>query len=167
MQECVRFLEQEYVQKVRDGAIKEELSTDILNTYGPEKISEISYNGHKIQRFYIYYGIDRALETDWDCYIIWDNSKKTKDCDIYYDALNNVLTAIGFHMTCDKNSITWSNDRHTVTIRQKHKERICTHNGKEYQPEGILNPSLFGENIFFSHFPHSLLKIPLLLYYCS
>lgn len=142
LQEYIRFLEREYVQNVRDGAIKEELSTDLLNTYGPEKISDISYGGNKIPKFRIYYGIDRVLETNWDCYIIWDNSKKTKDCGIYYDALNNVLTAIGFHMTCDRHSITWSNDKHTVTIYQKNKDRICTHNGKEYQPEGILNSAL-------------------------
>ena len=142
LQECIRYLEREYVQNVRDGVIKEKLSTDLLNLYGPEKISDISYNGDKIPNFQIYYGMDRVLETNWDCYIIWDKSKKTEKCDIYYDVLNHVLNTVGFHMTCDRHSITWSNDKHSVTISQKGKERICTHNGKEYQPEGILSPYL-------------------------
>ncbi len=142
LQEYIRILEQEYVQQVRNGTISEELSKDILNTYGPKQITEVYYAGNKIPNFRIYYGRDKTLETDWDCYIVWDNDKKTEDCDIYYDDLDRLLTSVGYHMTCDKDSITWTNDQHSVTIRGNNKNRICMHNGEEYQPEGILNTAL-------------------------
>ncbi len=142
LQKKTQLFEYTYVQNVRDGALTESLSDDILNTYGPEKIEHVTYNGKELPNFNIYYGINHLQDTDWDCYIVWDNDKKNETCDIYYDDLDMFLTTVGYHMSCKRDSITWSNEKNTVTIRMRNSSVTCIHNGNKYVPDGILNSAV-------------------------
>lgn len=143
METHIQNAEREYVYSVREGLIEETLAEEILLTYGPEKITEVHYQEEKVP-ISLYYGISPSLETNWDCYIVWDNPKKVDEKGAYvcYNDLNVLLEAIGYQTDYTENAVIWTKGNNVVTLEVKENNYICSRNGVVYKTEGIVNATL-------------------------
>ena len=139
----VQNAEREYVYSVREGLIEETLAEEILSTYGPEKITDVYYQNEKVP-ISLYYGISPSLETNWDCYIVWDNPEKLdeKSPRVCYDDLNVLLEAVGYRTEYTENAVIWTKGNNVVTIEVEEDNYICRRNGVIYKTEGIVNAAL-------------------------
>lgn len=139
----IQNAEREYVYSVREGLIEETLAEGILLTYGPEKITDVYYQEEKVP-ISLYYGISPSLETNWDCYIVWDNPEKREEKGAYvcYDDLNVLLETVGYQTDYTENAVIWTKGNNVVTIEVKEDNYICSRNGVVYKTEGIVNAAL-------------------------
>ena len=92
----------------------------------------------------LYYGISPSLETNWDCYIVWDNPEKLdeKSPRVCYDDLNVLLEAVGYRTEYTENAVIWTKGNNVVTIEVEEDNYICRRNGVIYKTEGIVNAAL-------------------------
>lgn len=139
----IQNAEREYVYSVREGKIEETLAEEILLNYGPEKITDVYYQEEKVP-IYLYYGISPSLETNWDCYIVWDNPEKWEEKGAYvcYDDLNVLLETVGYRTDYTENAVIWTKGDNVVTIEVEDNNYICRRNGRIYKTEGIVNAAL-------------------------
>lgn len=139
----IQNAEREYVYSVREGLIEETLAEEILLIYGPEKITEVYYQGEKVS-ISLYYGISPSLETNWDCYIVWDNPEKVDEKGSYvcYNDLNVLLEAVGYRTDYTENAVIWTRGDNVVTIEVEENNYIFSRNGVVYKTEGIVNATL-------------------------
>ena len=79
----IKSCEQKYVELVRNGSIKEQLSDLAYNTYGPNKIMDVTCKGQKIDMMFTRYDGNGSFvnypETGGDLtYYIYEQCNKTK-----------------------------------------------------------------------------------------
>lgn len=139
----IRLAERNYADKVREGSIKEELATEVLLTYGPRTILDVSYQGKDVP-ICLYNAINYLEHIESDDYMVADGAIKKDNLEerVYYEELCILLSAVGYKTVFSEDAVTWTKDGNVVTIAAKGYEYSCTHNGEKYVAEGSISHSM-------------------------
>lgn len=139
----IRLAERNYVDIVRGGGIKEALAAEVLLTYGPGMISDVSYQGKDVP-ICLYNAIGYLEHIESDNYMVVDGAIKKDDLEerVYYEELCILLSAVGYQTFFTENAVTWTKDDNVVVISAKGYEYSCMHNGEKYEAEGSISHNL-------------------------